>query len=66
LKIQQFMATISIGDKLKDLIDDQTVHVRINWQEFCQRVLDVVHAGRNLVLEEGELSIKPWISELIE
>ncbi len=51
---------MSIADKLKDLVDEQAVHVRIDWQEFCNQVLFIIQNGRSEVIEEGEMSIKSW------
>ena len=50
----------SIGDSLKDLVDEQAVHVRIDWQEFCNQVLFIIQSGREKIIEEGEISIKSW------
>lgn len=59
LQIKRRVA-ISISNKLKNLIDEQAVYVKIDWQEFCKQVLLIVQNGRKEINEEGEISIKSW------
>lgn len=59
MNIKRYYAP-SIANKLKDLIDEQSVYARISWEEFCDRVISVVEDGRDQIIEDGENSIKPW------
>jgi hypothetical protein len=51
----------AIGDKLIDLVDDETVHGRVSWPDFIRSADFLIDQGREVLLEKAERAREPWV-----